>query len=95
MGQAMPVIVRAYKGRSQQDAVSRFQSDATRLAAEGYYPTSQSWAQGSWGCGSFLIALLLCVVLVGIVVFIYMLLVKPEGTLSVTYEYRAPSATAL
>lgn len=38
------------------------------------------------GCGSFLLALLLAVVLIGILVFIYMLLVKPEGTLSVTYE---------
>jgi hypothetical protein len=39
-----------------------------------------------------LLALLLCVLLVGIVVFIYMLIVKPDGTLTVTYELRAAEA---
>ena len=33
-------------------------------------------------------ALLLCLLLIGIVVFIYMLIVKPPGTLTVVYEYR-------
>ena len=33
-------------------------------------------------------ALLLCFLLIGIFVFIYMLIVKPPGTLSVVYEYR-------
>ena len=88
MAQSTPVIVRAYKGRSQADAVQKFQADATRLASEGYFPTSQSWAQGSWGCGAFIVALILCIVLIGILVFIYLLVVKPDGTLSVTYEHR-------
>jgi len=66
-----------------------YQADAARLAAQGYFPISQSWAPGSYGCGAFLLALLLCVVLIGILVFIYMLIVKPAGTLSVTYEFRA------
>jgi uncharacterized protein UPF0547 len=66
-----------------------YQADAARLAAQGYFPISQSWAPGSYGCGAFLLALLLCVILIGILVFIYMLIVKPEGTLSVTYEFRA------
>jgi hypothetical protein len=61
------------------------------MAAVGYFPTSQSWAPGSYGCGAFLIALLLCVVFIGILVFVYMLIVKPDGTLSVTYELRALS----
>ena len=46
-------------------------------------------------------ALLLAIVLVGILIFIYMLFVKPEGTLTVTYQLqaaapaaRAPAATA-
>jgi len=58
------------------------------MAAAGYFPTSQVWAPGTYGCGAFLIALLLCVVLIGIIVFVYMLIVKPDGTLSVTYEWR-------
>jgi len=64
------------------------------MASQGYVPTSQTWAPGAYGCGAFLVALLLCVILVGIVIFIYMLLVKPDGTLSVTYELRAVEPTA-
>lgn len=82
-----PVIVRTYRG-SQSVAMADYQADAARLAAQGYFPISQSWAPGSYGCGTFLLALLLCFILVGVLVFIYMLIVKPEGTLSVTYEFR-------
>jgi hypothetical protein len=88
---AKQIIVRTYKG-SQLAAAAAFQKDAQKLAAQGYSPVSQNWAQGSWGCGAFLVALLLCVVLVGFIVFVYMLLVKPAGTLTVTYEYRGPGA---
>ena len=91
MSQPKPVIVRTYKG-SQSGAAAAFQRDAQRLASEGYFPVSQNWAQGSWGCGAFIVALILCFVLIGIIVFIYMLLVKPAGTLTVTYEYRGTGA---
>ena len=80
------VLIRTYRGHSQADAAVKFRGDAEKLASVGYRPTSQSWAQGSYGCGSFLVALLLAVVLVGILIFIYMLFVKPEGTLTVTYQ---------
>jgi hypothetical protein len=83
-----PTIVRIYRGRQQADAITAFQADATELAKHGYTPTTQSWAQGQWGCGAFLVALLLCILLIGFLIFIYMLVVKPEGTLTVTYEYR-------
>jgi Uncharacterised protein family UPF0547 len=83
-----PTIVRTYRGMQQADAITAFQADATELARHGYTPTTQSWAQGQWGCGAFLVALLLCILLIGFLIFIYMLLVKPEGTLTVTYEYR-------
>jgi hypothetical protein len=86
----LPTVVRIYKAGNQENAARAFQIDAARWAQLGYYPTSQSWAQGSYGCGAFLGALLLCVLVIGIVVFLYMLLVKAEGTLTVTYEFRAP-----
>jgi hypothetical protein len=86
---AKQIIVRTYKG-SQAGAAQAFQKDAQRLAAQGYYPVSQNWAQGSWGCGAFIVAALLCVILIGLIVFIYLLIVKPAGTLTVTYEYRGP-----
>jgi uncharacterized protein UPF0547 len=82
------VIVKTYKG-SQESATELFQKDAPAMAAQGYFPTSQSYAPGSYGCGAFILALLLCFILIGILVFIYMLLVKPPGVLSVTYERRA------
>ena len=81
------VVIRTYKG-SQARAMELYQSDSARMAAAGYFPTSQVWAPGTYGCGAFLIALLLCFILIGIVVFVYMLIVKPDGTLSVTYEFR-------
>lgn len=84
----MQVVVKTYKGKKDQ-ATLDFQNDAQRMAQQGYRPTSQNWAPGSWGCMAFLIAALLCFVVIGIIVFIYMLLVKPEGMLPVTYELGA------
>jgi hypothetical protein len=82
-----PIVVKIYSG-TQEEAMLAFQDDATKAAVDGYFPISQTWAPGTYGCGSFLVALLLCIVLIGIIVFIYMLIVKPPGTLSVTYELR-------
>jgi hypothetical protein len=87
------IIIKNYTG-SKESATRQFQKDATQLAAQGYYPTSQSWAPGAYGCGSFIFALLLCLILIGILVFIYMLLVKPDGTLSVTYQLRINESEA-
>lgn len=79
------IIVKTYKG-NQAKATAAFQADAAKMAKQGYVPISQDWAQGSYGCGAFLVALLLCAVLIGILVFIYMVIVKPPGTLTVTYQ---------
>ncbi len=87
------IVVRSYRG-SQESASAQFQLDAATMARSGYFPTAQSYAPGSWGCGGFLIALLLCIILIGFIVFIYMLVVKPNGTLTVTYEFRGIAAPA-
>jgi len=81
------IITKTYTGR-QEKAMSLFQQDAAKMAEKGYFPTSQSWAPGQYGCGAFVLALILSFVLIGLVVFVYMLIVKPPGTLSVTYELR-------
>ena len=86
------VVVRVYRALQQQDAVAAFQSDASELADYGYRPISQSWAQGQWGAGAWIGALLLCIVLIGLLVFAYMLIVKPDGTLTVTYQLAEASA---
>ena len=63
------------------------------MAANGYFPTSQSYAPGSYGCGAFILALILCFLLIAILVLVYMLIVKPDGVLSVTYEFRSTAAS--
>ncbi|MBX9724305.1 MAG: zinc ribbon domain-containing protein [Candidatus Obscuribacterales bacterium] len=83
------VIIKKYIGNESETARA-FQADASKMSAHNYFPTSQVWAPGSYGCGMFLLALLLCFLLVGILIFIYMLLVKPSGYLTVTYELREP-----
>jgi uncharacterized membrane protein YagU involved in acid resistance len=84
-------LIRIYRGRNQPDAVERMAPDAAALADDGYIVTAQSWAQGSYGCGAFLVALILFIVFIGLLVFLYMLLVKPDGTLTVTYTLRTES----
>lgn len=81
------IVIKTYKG-NQAEATKEFRKDSAIMANKGYYPTSQTWASGSYGCGSFIIALLLCFILIGFIVFVYMLIVKPNGTLTVTYELR-------
>ena len=87
MADIIQVKVKNYKG-NQSKATKLFLKDAEIMAAQCYFPTSQTWIHGSYGCGAFLFALLLCVIFVGVLIFLYMLLVKPDGTLTVTYEYR-------
>ena len=87
MSNKKKTIVKTYTGKHEV-ATRIFQADAEKMAVEDYYPVSQDWAPGSYGCGGFLLALLLCLIVIGIIVFIYMLIVKPDGTLSVTYELR-------
>jgi uncharacterized membrane protein YfcA len=82
------LVIRQYKG-NQATATVRFQADAIKMAEQGLFPTSQSWAPGEWGGGNFIAALLLCLIGIGVFVLIYLLIVKPEGTLTVTYERRA------
>lgn len=83
------VIVRSYKAKSHDRAAADMQADAEELAARGYHPVSQSWSQGQWGCGAFaLAALLILLVGLGLLILAYLLIVKPDGTLVVTYERR-------
>jgi hypothetical protein len=84
------LIIKTYTG-TQAEATMRFQADAIEMAAHGYFPTAQTWVPGQWSAGAFIIGFLLCFVLIGVIVLIYMLIVKPHGTLTVTYERRATS----
>jgi len=81
------IIVQTYTG-SQAEATRRFQADAAQMAAQAYFPGFQSWAPGQWRSGAFIAALLLCFLIVGIPALIYMLIVAPDGVLTVTYGFR-------
>jgi hypothetical protein len=72
------VLIKVYKGKRQSDAAKEFQKEASTLAAQGYMPVSQSWAEGRSGC--------LRVIMLG---FIGALIWKPAGTLTVTYSRQA------
>ena len=80
-----PTAVIRYRGRYER-ATQSFQRDAANLATLGYYPTNQSWVPGEWRTWQYLLALLLCIVVVGVGIFLYMLVVRPPGTLAVTYS---------
>ena len=89
MTDAPATTVRAYSGTLAK-ATRDYQTDAALMAKDGWVPTSQSYAPGSWGCGYFLVALLLCIFLIGFLIFIYLIVVKPDdGTLTVTYQRQA------
>lgn len=84
-GVLKPQLVRIYVG-NQQEAVEAYQRDAALLGVQGYEATSQSWVPGAYSGGAFLVALLLCLVVIGLLVFVYMLIVKPPGRLTVSYR---------
>jgi hypothetical protein len=83
-------VIEEYKGNEAQSR-KEFLKDAERKAKKGYVPVSENYTPGKYGVGAFILALLLCLVLIGILVFIYMLIVKPAGTLTVTYELKDTS----
>ena len=89
----MSIETRSYRGKLPE-ATAAFQRDSVAMAEAGWYPASQSYVPGSWSGGAFVVALLLCIILIGILVFIYMIIVKPAGTLVVTYEYRGIGASS-
>ena len=91
---AQEIVVKTYRG-TESEAILAFQRDAPLMAQHGYYPVAQHWAAGSYGCGEFLVALLLCFLCVGIIIFFYMLIVPPAGTLTVTYQFRLSQAPPL
>jgi len=80
-------VVRTYVG-NESSATAWFQRDAESLAASGFFPTTQTWVAGTYSGLAFFFALLLSLVGIGIPLLLYMLIVKPDGRLSVTYEWR-------
>lgn len=87
------IVVRTYRG-SQAQAAAAMAAEAAVFAKDGYRPASQSWADGQWGAGAYLVGLLLILAFgIGLLVLLYLVVVKPAGTLTVTYQRpEAPAA---
>ena len=82
------VILRTYWAKDPAGAIRWYQRDLDVLVEHGYVPSSQCWVPGEWGFGAFLAALLLMPVVVGFVILMYVLIVKPAGVLTATYVLR-------
>ncbi len=75
-----PIYVRAYEGKIA-DAMALFQKDAAHMAQGGYYPVAQSYAQGSWGSGAYILGLVLTFAFgIDLLILAYLIIVKPAGT---------------
>lgn len=90
---AGPTVVRTYRAKNQSIAALVFQRDANMMAEHGYFPVAQSWAPGQRGAGAYLLGILLIFLFgLGLLILGYLLIVKPEGTLTVTYNLRTATA---
>ncbi len=81
------IIVKSYRGDTAK-ANQLFMNDSVHMGAQGYTPIAQTYAEGTYSCLEFGLALLACFILIGFVIFVYMLIVKPPGTLTVTYKLK-------
>ena len=81
-------LVRTYRGHQQSQAIASYVKDAETLAQHGYEPAGQSWGDGQWDGGFFLIALILSLFGIGLILLAYMAIIRPDGTLCVTYRLR-------
>lgn len=79
-------LVRAYRGREQADVIAAYVSDAGDLTARGYEPVAQSWGDGQWSGAFVLLTLILCLFAIGFLFLAYILAIRPDGTLLVTYR---------
>ena len=81
------VLVRVYPGYHEQ-AVELFQIDAEELAAHGYVPVSQSFAEGRYPGWLVTLAVILVVIVIGVLFVAYIAFTRPPGSLAVTYMLR-------
>jgi hypothetical protein len=79
------ITVKTYTGR-EAEATMSFQADAALMAAQDSFPlVFQSWVPCRWQPKAFITVLVLCFLIVGIPALVCMLIVTPDGELTVTY----------
>ncbi len=79
------ILARIYPG-IHEAAVELFQMDAELLADQGYLPVGQSYAEGRWRTSVVILVILASAVVIGLPFLAYMIVVRPPGSLAVTYE---------
>jgi hypothetical protein len=83
------LLVKAYQGK-EREAIALLQSDSIEMATQGYFPTWQNWTPGEWSREAYVVAVLLIFLFgMGILILAYLLIVEPEGRLTVAYKRRA------
>ena len=93
--EGMPyALTRSYHARSKETLERLRLTDANLLAPRGYVPTSSQYLEGRWRGVDWFAAIVFLVLffIVGIIAIIYLIATKPTGTLTVTYERKAPAA---
>jgi hypothetical protein len=87
------LLIKGYEGK-QREVTARLQSESIEMATLGYFPTWQNWSPGEWSREAYVVAVLLILLFgMGILILAYLLIVEPDGTLTVTYERRAASGS--
>jgi hypothetical protein len=80
------ILVKTYTGK-QGEATALFQADCIEMSTQAYFPKWQCWTPGEWAREPYIFAVLLIPLFgIGILRLAYLLIVKPDGTLTVTYE---------
>jgi len=83
-----PIYIRGYHARTYEALIESFHSDAMLLLKLGYEPAGQHYIEGVWSVWWLILAAVLTPFLIGIVVWLYLLISRPIGTLTVTYVRR-------
>ena len=83
-----PTLSRAYRERSDADIKRIRALDAAQLASRGYFPLSEGFVPGQWRPIDWLVAILF-----GLIWVIFLLVVKPAGTVTVYLRPRSSAAS--
>jgi hypothetical protein len=67
--------------------MAAYRQEAEYMAQGGYYPVAQTYVPGTWGIGAYLLGVLAILFFgFGILILGYLVIVKPDGRLTVTYQ---------
>jgi hypothetical protein len=83
-----PIFIRGYGGGTYEKLIEAYHRDASLLLDQGYEPTGQHYIEGQWGFVMAFVATVTIPLLIGVIVWAYLLVKRPIGTLTVTYVYR-------